>query len=57
MHLLAAFFDSLEGKNKAVRNFESAVGAERSLRMEDQREDVSTYGSKRKRASQLKSID
>lgn len=54
---MAAFFDSLEGKNKAVRNFESAVGAERSLRMEDQREDVSTYGSKRKRASQLKSID
>lgn len=42
MNLLAMCSDSLEGGNKAERDSESTVGAKKSLRMEDQREDVST---------------
>lgn len=43
MNLLAMLLDSLEGDNKAERDFESTVGAKKSLRMEDQREDISTF--------------
>lgn len=42
MNLLAMFLDSLEGENKAERDFESTVGAKKSLGLEDQRDDVST---------------
>lgn len=34
--------DSLEGDNKAERDFESTVGTGKNLRMEDQREDITT---------------
>lgn len=47
--MLAMYLYSLEGENKAERGFESAAGAKKSLRMEDQREDRSTSAAARER--------